>query len=91
MVLTKYIKERYSDLEGAFSMPSIEVVNMKFANHLSRESIQQFNQLRRSSRNQKEKPKTKKQQEKLNQRDWEDIMGTRRDTYKRVGGAIRRR
>ncbi|MCM3241315.1 hypothetical protein M3598_01035 [Cytobacillus oceanisediminis] len=64
---------------------------MKFADHLSRESIQQFNQLRRSSRNQKEKPKTKKQQEKLSQKDWEDIMGTRRDTYKRVNGAVRRK
>lgn len=91
MVLTKYIKERYSDLEGAFSMPSIEVVNVKFADHISKESIQQFNQLRRPSRNRKEKSKPKKQQEKLNQRDWEDIMGTRRDTYKRVGGAIRRK
>lgn len=64
---------------------------MKFADHLSKAQIQQFNQLRRSSRNQKEKPKPKKQQENLNQRDWEDIMGTRRDTYKRVKGAVRRR
>ncbi|QOK29867.1 hypothetical protein IIE26_05110 [Cytobacillus oceanisediminis] len=67
------------------------MVKLKFADHLSKEHIQQFNQLRRSSRNQKEKPKPKKQQEKLRHRDWEEIMGTRRDTYKRVNGAVRRR
>lgn len=90
MVLTKYIKERYSDLEGAFSMSSIEVVNVKFADHLNKETIQHFNQLRRSSRNRKEKPKPQKQ-EKLSQRELEDLMGTKRDTYKRVNGAVRRK
>jgi hypothetical protein len=64
---------------------------MKFGDHLSKESIQHFNQLRRSRRNQKEKQKPKKQQEKLNQRDWEEIMGTRRDTYKRVNGKVRKK
>lgn len=64
---------------------------MKFADQLSKETIQHFNQLRRSSRNQKEKTKTKKQQEKLSRRDLEDLMGKNRDTYKRVNGAVRRR
>lgn len=63
---------------------------MKFADHLSKEHIRQFNMLRRSSRNQKENPKPKKK-EKFRQRDWEEIMGTRRDTYKRVNGAVRRK
>ncbi|WP_172643512.1 hypothetical protein [Geobacillus thermocatenulatus] len=35
------------------------------------------------------KPKRKK--EKMTWRDWLDIMGVRRDTYKRVRGAIRRK
>ncbi|MEK4228951.1 hypothetical protein [Solibacillus sp. FSL H8-0538] len=32
-----------------------------------------------------------KQKEKLSRRDVEDLMGIRRDTFKRVGGAIRRK
>lgn len=64
---------------------------MKFADHLNKETIQHFNQLRRSSRNKKEKAKPKKQQEKLSRRDIEDLMGKHRDTYKRVNGAVRRR
>ncbi|QNU22962.1 hypothetical protein IC805_08740 [Geobacillus thermoleovorans] len=34
-------------------------------------------------------PKRKK--EKMTWRDWLDIMGVRRDTYKRVRGAVRRK
>ncbi|WJQ14571.1 hypothetical protein QT238_02990 [Geobacillus stearothermophilus] len=36
------------------------------------------------------KPKHKKK-ERLTWRDWMEIMGIRRDTYKRVRGAIRRK
>lgn len=66
---------------------------MKFADHLSKADIQKVNQLRRASKNKKEKPKdnhkTKKKNEKFSRRDIEDLMGTRRDTYKRVNGAWR--
>ncbi|MFL0445817.1 hypothetical protein ACH0BE_21670 [Bacillus subtilis] len=31
-----------------------------------------------------------KADEPLTRRDWEEIMGTRRDTFRRVGGRIRR-
>jgi hypothetical protein len=38
------------------------------------------------------KPKTKpKKKENLSIRDWENIMGTRRDTYERRNGAVRRK
>lgn len=75
---------------GALFIWRKRVVNMKFADHLTKEQIQQFNQLKRFADNQREKPKPK-QQEELNQRDWEEIMGTRRDTYKRVNGSVRRK
>ncbi|MCY8001073.1 hypothetical protein [Bacillus haynesii] len=29
--------------------------------------------------------------EKLSRKEWEEIMGTTRDTYRRVGGRLRRR
>ncbi|MGA5692869.1 hypothetical protein [Cytobacillus pseudoceanisediminis] len=63
---------------------------MKFADHLSKAQIQQFNQVRRFAENQREKPKPV-QHEHLSRRDIEELMGIRRDTYKRVGGAVRRR
>lgn len=59
---------------------------MRFADHLSKDSIRKFNQLRRAARNEKEK--TKPKQEKVN---WNDMMGTNRDTFKRVGGRVRRK
>ena len=37
------------------------------------------------------KLKAKKKRKGLSHRDWLDIMGVRRDTYKRVRGAIRRK
>lgn len=37
------------------------------------------------------KKKRKKKQDNLSFRDWEDIMGTRRDTYERRNGAVRRK
>lgn len=63
---------------------------MKFADHLSKAQIQQFNQVRRYAQNQREKPKPV-QQEHLSRRDIEDLMGKRMDTYKRVKGAVRRK
>ncbi|MBG9586908.1 hypothetical protein [Cytobacillus firmus] len=66
---------------------------MKFADHLNKEQIRKFNQLRHTSRNQKEK-KSKpiaKQQERLSQRDLLILMGANRDTYKRVRGSVRRK
>lgn len=35
--------------------------------------------------------KRKVTDESLSNRDWEELMGVRRDTFKRVGGAIKRR
>ncbi|USK43735.1 hypothetical protein [Cytobacillus oceanisediminis] len=67
---------------------------MKFADHLNIEQIRKFNQLRYTSRNQKEKkskPLVKQKQERFSHRDLLILMGTRRDTYKRVNGAVRRR
>lgn len=63
---------------------------MKFADHLSKSQIRQFNQMRRYAENQRERPKPV-QHENLSRRDLEDLMGTRRDTYKRVNGAVRRK
>jgi len=87
---------------------------MKFADHLSKETIRKFNQLRKAERNKKEsKPKKNKiyghranfaiidemveypaqsqKKEKLSQRDLKELMGTRRDIYKRHNGAWRRK
>lgn len=41
--------------------------------------------------NDKDKKKLKRKKEKMSWRDWLDVMGVRRDTYKRVRGAIRRK
>ena len=38
-----------------------------------------------------EKPKNEKPKKKLKQREIEELMGTKRDTYKRKNGAVRRR
>ncbi|KAB2337642.1 hypothetical protein F7731_08590 [Cytobacillus depressus] len=77
-----------------------KVIKLKFIDHSSKNDIRKFNQLRRSERDieQKEvkpsaKPviKKKKKEAALSRRDIEDLMGARRDTYKCVGGAIRRK
>ena len=64
------------------------MIMMKFADHLSKSDIQKFNQLRRGSKQNKSEPKPKKKEE-LSFKDWEDIMGKNRDTYKKVGGRVR--
>jgi hypothetical protein len=65
---------------------------MKFADHLTKEQIQKFNQLRRAERNKKEnKPKHKSKKENLSYKDIEELMGTHRDIYTRKNGAVRRK
>jgi hypothetical protein len=58
---------------------------MKIADHLSKDTKQKLNKVKSP------KKKRKKKQEHLSFRDWEDIMGTRRDTYERRNGAVRRK
>jgi hypothetical protein len=57
---------------------------MRIVDHLSED------QLKRLNHNMKNQTgvKKKKHHERV---DWEDIMGMNRDTYRRKGGAIRRR
>lgn len=63
---------------------------MKFADHLSNSDIQKFNQLRRGNKQSKPESKPKRKEE-LSFKDVEELMGMNRDTYKRVGGAVRRK
>ncbi|MET1176913.1 hypothetical protein ABG775_02865 [Peribacillus simplex] len=63
---------------------------MKFADHLSKSDIQKFNQLRRGSKQSKPESKPKRKEE-LSFKDVKDLMGMNRDTYKRVGGSVRRK
>ena len=53
-----------------------KVIRMKVADHLNKNTKKQLNQMN--------KPK-------LSRRDVEELMGVRRDTYKRNRGAIRRK
>lgn len=65
---------------------------MKFADHLDKEQIQKFNQLRRQPKiDRKQERERPKAVEFLTERDWLEIMGVNRETYKRVNGAVRRR
>lgn len=64
---------------------------MKFADHLNKEQIRRFNQLRRQPKKEREIITKRKTVEILTERDWLDIMGTNRNTYKRVYEAVRRR
>ncbi|WP_226619858.1 hypothetical protein [Cytobacillus firmus] len=64
---------------------------MKFAD-LNKEQIRKFNQLRRQPKiERKQENKRPKTIEPLTKRDWLKLMGTNRDTYKRVNGAVRRK
>jgi hypothetical protein len=71
------------------------VIKLKFIDHLSRDEIQKFNQLRHATRdkdNKEDIPKPKKKKkENFSYRELEEMMGTRRDTFKRVRGAVRRK
>lgn len=70
---------------------------MKIVNYLSKEQKQQLNQIGKAEKKQHNTRKIKAvaaipvKQEQLSRRDWEEIMGTSRDTYKRVRGAVRRK
>lgn len=71
---------------------------MKFSDHLNHTEIRRFNELRRfpdALPIQKElKPENQsahKKKEELSEREWLELMGTNRDTYKRVNGAWRRK
>ncbi|CUB44705.1 MULTISPECIES: hypothetical protein [Bacillus] len=55
---------------------------MKMRDILSAETKQQL---------EKEKSPSTKEADPLTRRDWEEIMGVRKDTYKRTGGRIRRK
>ncbi|KWW17982.1 hypothetical protein AS888_20965 [Peribacillus simplex] len=63
---------------------------MKFADHLSKSDIQKFNQLRKGSKQRKSESKPKRKKE-LSFKDVEELMGMNRDTYRRVGGSVRRK
>lgn len=69
---------------------------MLISEKLKRVDIQKLNNLRKAARNKKEhKPKEQpikvKRHEKLSTREIEDLMGIRKDTYKRERGAVKRR
>lgn len=86
----------YGGVRGAkiinlFSLYSIwqqEGVEMRIADQLSKEQKQQLSKIKTPKKKRKAKAKKK---ENLTFRDWEDIMGTRRDTYERRKGAMRRK
>ncbi|MBU5214988.1 hypothetical protein [Heyndrickxia oleronia] len=62
---------------------------MKLADHLNHEQRKYMEKLReRNKPPSKKKRKGKVKEEKVN---WHDIMGTNRDTFKRVGGRLRRK
>lgn len=63
---------------------------MIFADHLTKEQIQKFNQLRLKERNKKEH-KPKRNKEHLTRKDIENLMGMNMDTYERRRGAVRRK
>lgn len=64
---------------------------MKFADHLSKEQIRLLNQPPTKNKKKRNPKKSKKKkQEKLSEHDLRELMGTNRDTYKRVRGAVRR-
>lgn len=71
---------------------------MKFADHLDKESIMKFNQLKFELREQKSDvdvevlgQPVKPIKENLSRREWEDLMGKNMDIYTRRRGAVRRK
>ena len=62
---------------------------MKLADHLNYEQRKQLEKMgKRNKPPSKKKCKGKVKKEKVN---WTEIMGTNRDTFKRVGGRVRRK
>jgi hypothetical protein len=56
-----------------------------------KEQKQQLNQLGKSPEKKFKATTNPKKKENLSFRGWENIMGTRRDTYERRNGAVRRK
>jgi hypothetical protein len=101
MVITKYFKEGSFQTKGAFlctktfecsvklklsqSEKNLRVIEMKIVDHLSEDQLKKLNH------NKKNQPEVNKKKAVHENVDWEEIMGMNRDTYRRKGGAIRRR
>lgn len=78
---------------------------MKFVDHLDKRTIKAFNRLKHELKEQQvieERPSlvvfdeiqeypNRPVKENLSRREWEELMGTRRDTYERRRGAVRRK
>lgn len=71
---------------------------MKFADFLSKEQIRKFNQLRYNIKNEKANNSIEeetfipiKPESDYSRREIEELMGTRRDRFIRVRGAVRRK
>ncbi|WP_332277023.1 hypothetical protein [Bacillus pumilus] len=58
---------------------------MKIRDSVSKEILKQFKSIAPGSNNKKSDA------DPITKRDWEEIMGTRRETYQRQGGRIRRK
>ncbi|AOZ90530.1 hypothetical protein BK049_18445 [Bacillus xiamenensis] len=59
---------------------------MKIRDSVSKEALNQFKSIAPGSNRKKENDA-----DPITTRDWEEIMGTRRETYQRQGGRIRRK
>ncbi|XYU18288.1 hypothetical protein ACS3OL_02235 [Bacillus pumilus] len=59
---------------------------MKIRDFVSKETLKQFKSIAPGSNRKKENDA-----DPITNRDWEEIMGTRRETYQRQGGRIRRK
>ncbi|MBG9912759.1 phosphoadenosine phosphosulfate sulfotransferase [Bacillus xiamenensis] len=59
---------------------------MKIRDSVSKETLKQFKSIAPGSNRKK-----KSNADPITKRDWEEIMGTRRETYQRLGGRIRRK
>ncbi|CAL8900181.1 hypothetical protein [Bacillus pumilus] len=57
---------------------------MKIRDSVSKETLKQFKSIAPGS-------KKENDADPITNRDWEEIMGTRRETYQRQGGRIRRK
>jgi hypothetical protein len=67
---------------------------MKLADHLSEENRKKMNEISKKKRRRKRKNKNNplRQTERLTEKDYRELMGQYKETYKRgKGGAIRRR
>lgn len=66
---------------------------MRIEDHLTKEQKKQLESIK-SPKNKHKLPDLNdggKTVKPMSRKDWEEIMGTRRETYKRVNGAVRRK